>query len=90
MADDRDMVAEAEGLYAACCERLATDRLQRAFVHLHPELADQFSLVKREYVRFIVLKLLEHDTGAQAMLSPSQAVDKMWHTHVLVSPQLDR
>jgi hypothetical protein len=82
------MVAEAEGLYAACSERLATDRLQRAFVHLHPEHASQFSLMKREYLRFIVLKLLEHDTGAQPTLTPSKAVDDLWHTHVLVRAQL--
>jgi hypothetical protein len=81
---DRDIVAEAEGLYAKCREHLATDRLQSAFVHLHPEHASQFSLLKREYLRFVVLKLLEKDTAADAKLSPSLAVDKMWHSHVLV------
>eukprot|EP00953_Heterococcus_sp_UTEX-ZZ885_P035002 18098-Heterococcus_DN1.PRE.1 len=80
----RDIVAEAEGLYAKCREHLVTDRLQRAFVHLHPEHASQFSSLKREYLRFVVLKLLEKDTAADAKLSPSLAVDKMWHSHVLV------
>eukprot|EP00953_Heterococcus_sp_UTEX-ZZ885_P033616 17468-Heterococcus_DN1.PRE.2 len=79
----RDIVAEAEGLYAKCREHLVTDRLQRAFVHLHPEHASQFSSLKREYLRFVVLKLLEKDTAADAKLSPSLAVDKMWHSHVL-------
>jgi hypothetical protein len=81
---DRDIVTEAEALYVVCYEHLVTDRLQRAFTHLYPAHASQFSLLKREYLRFIVLKLLEKDTGAERKLSPSKAVDDLWHTHMLV------
>ena len=75
---DRDIVAEAETLYAVYREHLVTDSVQRAFVHLHPEHAGHFSLLKREYLRFIVLKLLEKDTGAQPKLSPSLTAHMCW------------
>jgi hypothetical protein len=78
-------VTEAEALHVVCYEHLVTDRLQRAFTHLHPAHASQFSLLKREYLRFIVLKLLEKDTGAQSKLSPSKTVEDLWQTHMLVS-----
>jgi hypothetical protein len=84
------MVADAEGLHADCREHLDSDRLHLAFVELHPEHASQFSVLKREYLRFIVLKLLKKDTGAQSRLSPPVAVDQMWHTHLLVRTFIER
>jgi hypothetical protein len=83
-----DLVAEAERLYMLCRQHLVSDPLKRAFVHMHPEHAAQHSLFEREYLRFIVLKLLTRDTGPTPRYSPCTAVDELWHIHVLVSISL--
>ena len=80
-------VRDAERLYARARSSLEdqSDQLQRLFESLHPQYAQQYALIEREYLRFIVLKVLHKDTSVPTQMSPSTTVDLLWHTHVLVS-----
>jgi hypothetical protein len=85
MAEVVDTVVQAEVKYALCRQHIDAVSLRQCFERLHPEIKTQeVSLLLREYIRFMALKLLKNDTGSNPVLSPPKAVDDVWHTHVLV------
>eukprot|EP00953_Heterococcus_sp_UTEX-ZZ885_P005042 3190-Heterococcus_DN1.PRE.2 len=87
MAEVVDTVVQAEVKYALCRQHIDAVSLKQCFERLHPEIKTQeVSLLLREYIRFMALKLLKNDTGSNPGLSPPKAVDDVWHTHVLDLP----
>jgi hypothetical protein len=85
MADAIDTVVQAEVKYALCRQHIDAVSLRQCFERLHPDIPKhEVSLLMREYIRFMTLKLLKNDTGSTPVLSPPKAVDDVWHTHVLV------
>jgi hypothetical protein len=85
-----DHVRQAERLYGRARQSFESDgaqsgKLPQLFGRLHPHHAQQYSLIEREYLRFMALKVLHTDTSVPTQMSPPAAVDLLWHTHVLVS-----
>ena len=84
-----DEMIEGEQLYAKARTAFAIggDTVVKAFKALNPDLASKCPLIEREYLRFMALKCQHNDTTAKhpAKLSPPEAVDQLWHAHLLVS-----
>jgi hypothetical protein len=79
-------MAKAEDMYFECKKhfRSAKEIIMVYNAEHSMGSAEATTLVVREYIRFMAMKMLGEDISTDALLSPPAQVDAFWHVHLTV------